>query len=286
MSGRRGYSKWSSIQSDLPFHLLTSCLKDIVSQLYSLGGLVFLSPQVLLLPNTSPGVLELWKVPPTPDTDIDRPHVTLSLPTVREGHFITALSCRGEPNPVADTMPYSKKAFHPSPNDAIIIINLRIQAEEFPGSTFSIFVHRRALLEHCPDSMLALSPQQRQVHWDRWGPSVTRWLGVGVMPTRWITTTCGQRCVFRLSRIGDGPSPIVILDFNPSSVKCVPAEVRPWRQVETQPSEIVHPSFEEPVMSSLPYACYLSPKVFDYVGLLMDEERLIGLHVRMPPLPS
>lgn len=244
---------------------------------------MFLTPQILLLPNTLKGVFEFWKVPSIPNTAPTRPIAALGLPTLREGHIFSMLSCRGEPNPVKDGIPYAAQPFHSSPMDAIVIFNLRVQGMEVvvPGNSFSLFVHRRALFELCPDITMPQPYDEVVIPWERWGPSVTRWLGAGVMPTRWITTTCGQRCVFRLTRAGDEPSPIVVLDFNPASVKHAVADVPTCRpSYAVMSSEIVHISFQAPIVSALPYACYWSPDVFNYDGLLMDEERLIGLHVR------
>ena len=248
---------------------------------------MFLSPQILLLPNATDGFFELWQVPSTPDTAPTRPILALGLPPLKRGHFISMLSCRGEPNPAVGGLPYSTRPYNSSAMDAIIIFNLRIQGIGVivPGNSFSIFAHRRALLQLCPDAPL-FKPDDDVVPlipWAQWGPSITRWLGAGVMPTRWITTTSGQRCVFRLARTGNEPSPIVVLDFHPTSVKRAAAAEGASRCIScfARPSEIDHRSFEVSVMSALPYACYASPDVFDYDGLLMDEDRLIGLQVHI-----
>jgi hypothetical protein len=261
------------------YHLL----KEIVSSGGSYGGLLFLSPQILLLPKVEAGVFEFWKVPSTPDTAPTHPIAALGLPILKEGHLISMLSCRGEPNPAGGGLPYSTQPYNSSPMDAIIIFNLRVQGVGvvITGNTFSIFVHRRALLELCQDT--TISPPQSDdddtpvIPWRRWGPAITRWLGTGVMPTRWITTTSGQRCVFRLAGTGDELSPIVVLDFNPTSVKR--AAVGILSVVKLQ-SKIVHRAFKMPIISNLPYVCFASPDVFNYDGILMDEERLIGLQVR------
>jgi hypothetical protein len=49
--------------------------------------------------------------------------------------------------------------------------------------------------------------------------------------------------------------------------------------VETRRTGIVHSCFEEHVMSRLPYASRMLAKTQSYEGILMDEERLIGLQV-------
>lgn len=246
---------------------------------------MFLSPQILLLPNAAENVFEFWHVPSTAETAPTSPIGALGLPPFKEGHFISMLSCRGEPNPVTGGLPYSTRPYHPSAMDAIIIFNLRVQGMGVvvPWNSFSIFAHRRALLKLCLDITSPLTDGNVPlIPWAQWGPSITRWLGGGVLPTRWITTTSGQRCVFRLARSGDEPSsPIVVFDFNPTSVKRAAVAEASSRRIACVPgpTEIIHRSFEAPIVSALPYACYVSPDVFDYDGLLMDEERLIGLQV-------
>jgi hypothetical protein len=250
---------------------------------------VFLTPQLLLLPNIERGVLEYWKVPATSDTALSRPIVSLGLPLLNPGNHITMISCRGEPNPVAEGIPYSTQPFHSSAMDAIVIFRIRVQGVGAitPDNTLSMLVHRRALLDLCPD--FTTSPTSNPaddwgidvvIPWPRWGPFITRWLGAGVIPTSWITTSCGQRCVLRLSSIVDEPSQIAVLDFNPSNVTRAEKDSSHLSCV-AQAGQIVHSSFQEPIVFSLPCACYTSSEKFTYNGLLMDEERLIGLQVRL-----
>jgi hypothetical protein len=293
MSGRRGFSKWSVVSSRLSAVFSNPLLpsKEIIPPGVCFGGLVFLTPHILLLPNISEGVLEYWEVPSTPDNAPTHPIAALGLPALNGGYSFSMISCRGEPNPVADGMPYSTQPFHSSPMDAIVIIKLRVQGigADVPENTFSIFVHRRALLELCSGitSSPALQPDDAtdididEIPWDLWGPFLTRWLEAGFIPISWITTTCGQRCVFRLTRSRDEPSGIGVLDFNPMSVKraALGQGSRPILCI-IEPGEIVHTSFQEPVISGLPCACYVLSEMFNYDGLLMDEERLIGLDVR------
>jgi hypothetical protein len=290
MTGRRAYSKWSVVLNTL--RCIYQChitRKEIVAPEGSFHGLVFLTPQILLIPNTVENVLEFWNIPSTPDMAPTRPIGALGLPALREGLYLGILSCRGEPSPFGSGLPYSTLPFHSSSMDAIVIFNLRVEGVGIaPNNRFSMFVHRRALLALCPDATTSPISQPDDdvdvniIPWDRWGPSVTRWVDTGVMPTRWITTTAGQRCALRFARNEDDPSPIVILDFNPTSLKrAATGNNSSRRRFVTKPTEIVHRSFQAPILSALPYTCYTPPNVFRYDGLLMDEERLIGLHVRL-----
>jgi hypothetical protein len=205
----------------------------------------------------------------------------LGLPAISDGHFLSMLSCRAEPNPFGSGLPYSTLPFHSSSMEAIAIFNLRIERMGTLHS-FSMFVHRRTLLALCPDATISPVSQPVDVDvipWDRWGPSVTRWWVTGVIPTNWVTTTAGQRCVVKFSRDEHAPSSILILEFNPRRLKSAGARNSTLYQT-SHPTRIVHSSFQEPVVSALPFFCYASPDNFRFDGLLIDEERLIGLHVR------
>ncbi|KAG6846383.1 hypothetical protein H0H93_014334 [Arthromyces matolae] len=135
----------------------------------------------------------------------------------------------------------------------------------------------------------------KTVAWEEWGPDVTRWIDTGVVPW-WITTSTGQRCVLSVSPL-NGPDvepSVIVLDFNPTSVKKLkslkktmdPYDSRYLQVRERQPfvfeevSRISHPVFEKEVKSSLPnvtVAKLFNDQPFEFDGILMDEERLLGL---------
>jgi hypothetical protein len=138
--------------------------------------------------------------------------------------------------------PYRCKA-----EDAIIIFNVRIQplhAGPHPvvalgfSHVYTFFVHRKSILQiveeqkqreampptidiDFPSNSLLFPPP---IIWDQWGQKITRWIEADDMATRWITTTSGQRAALISSHArssqGSG-SPIVVMDFNPWSVKKV-----------------------------------------------------------------
>ncbi|KAF9472446.1 hypothetical protein BDN70DRAFT_844484 [Pholiota conissans] len=57
-----------------------------------------------------------------------------------------------------------------------------------------------------------------RISWKDWGPSITRWFNSDSIPTRWITTTAGQRCVLIADSAPDTGFPYVVLDFNERNV--------------------------------------------------------------------
>ena len=83
------------------------------------------------------------------------------------------------------------------------------------------------------------------------------------------------------------PSSISVLDFNPYNVARFSMEEntsdggtqRPIKLFKTS-EELDQSVFAEPVHSSLPYIETQSSESYNYTAVLMDEERILGLHVR------
>ncbi|KAJ2915089.1 hypothetical protein MD484_g5358, partial [Candolleomyces efflorescens] len=244
------------------FEWRTGQLKmSFVAPYHSYSGLIFLDEHLLLLPNTQRGALEIWNIPqslsaPSPSVPI----CVLQLPLLAPGRSFGPLSCRAEPSPVgAHSLPLKyerdpdsiiakrqQRAYRLKASEAIIIFNVRIQPLQtgpHPGIAlgfshiYSFFVHRKSILRVVKErrerggverprididfpSCSDLWP--RPVLWEEWGPKMTRWLEADDVPTRWITTTSGQRAALISSHAsnteGSG-SPIVVLDFNEWTVK-------------------------------------------------------------------
>lgn len=134
-----------------------------------------------------------------------------------------------------------------------------------------MFVHRRTLLGLCPSRQNGDGSGDggfEVIPWDTWGPNVTRWMSAEVASARWITTTAGARAAVMVENDGT----IVLMDFHPARLHRA-KDV--W--VEQGGTVIVHPAFEDPLVSRLPYSAQMLEGMEMYEGLLMDEERLIGL---------
>jgi hypothetical protein len=137
------------------------------------------------------------------------------------------------------------------------------------------------------------------VPWAEWGVAATRWFEGDPASMRWITTTAGQRAV-TMEDVGS-PTPIIVRDFNPYMVRSarggVSANGRPqgynWSAqlpngnrmaVKVEESVLNAGSvFKEDVRSSLPYVEIVTRAEYRYEGVLIDEERILGLKVC--PLP-
>jgi hypothetical protein len=204
------------------------------------------------------------------------------------------------------TRPFNQP-FRDKAEDAVVIFHLLIhgvhqQTRILEMHTFMFIVHRCALLVHIPAAQRACPPfcitpktMPVQVPWDVCGVSATRWFEDDPALMRWITTTAGQRSV----TMEDGaPTPVIVRDFNPYAVRAaraVAATSGQWQQgnwskqlpngnrmaLKVKDSVISAGSiFEEDVRSSLPYVEIVTQTEYEYDGVLIDEERILGLKVR------
>ncbi|KAF8329212.1 hypothetical protein F5887DRAFT_1142549 [Amanita rubescens] len=145
------------------------------------SGLVFLSPETLLIPNDTQVHLEVWKIPKEVD-QVPYRTLHLRLPLLSEGEFIRGITCDSTPN-----IPYSPpRPFQTSADNAIIVVSLHFMS---PGLTFALFIHCRSLLDiitkfshtNMPSTQAPASGTPRDVvsiPWSEWGPPISRWLDI------------------------------------------------------------------------------------------------------------
>ncbi|KAF8492164.1 hypothetical protein F5888DRAFT_1731372 [Russula emetica] len=253
----------------------------------------FLSQDTLVIPNLIQFTLKIVKIVIRSDNiPILVPLCVLSLPPLTRRASIVGLDCRAEPNPtgpgpLAIPAP-SNRPFRDKSEDA--------------SRPFTFIVHRRVLLDHIPAAHRACAPfcstpepapETVQVPWEAWGPSATRWFESDPASVSWITTTAGQRAV----TMEDGAStPIIVRDFNPYAVRSARARAAAgghlqqqcdWNEVlpngntmtlKVDDSVLVAGSvFKDDVRSSLPYVEIVTREEYHYEGVLIDEERILGL---------
>ena len=127
------------------------------------------------------------------------------------------------------------------------------------------------------------------IPWSSWGPAVSRWLPADINSSRWITTTAGQRAVLISQFHHDTGHQYVVLDFNPENLRRIemklaslPSDVKNrivcLRNLEDLKTAGI---FEDPVVSKLPFVICTSEKVHEWDGVLMDEERVLGVVSRV-----
>ncbi|KAJ6588506.1 hypothetical protein B0H19DRAFT_1248157 [Mycena capillaripes] len=225
-------------------------------------GAVFLSPEVIMLPNTTTATLELWSISSGQTT----PTLTLHLPRLVPGVRIRTMTSRGEPNPAVSLRKDRRVPFHSSVEDSIIVFHIN-----FPGPgpglgpLFLLFIHRRSLL-----TLLATHTAGDTCSYAEWGPDICRWVNAAGLVMDWITTTSGQRCILLPMRL---PTSLILLDFNPYKAHanpshCIPPEDDPF---------VDYGIFAEPVGSRLPCHVRGSNEQFSsYSGVSLDDARVIA----------
>ncbi|KAM6499896.1 hypothetical protein JOM56_005404, partial [Amanita muscaria] len=95
---------------------------------YSTSTLVFVSPELLLVPNLILSHFEIWHVPPSnPDLEPPIQLLSLKIPAVSPDYSILDLKCNGCPSPFLHSIPYfPPRPFLSSPENSIIIVMLRM----------------------------------------------------------------------------------------------------------------------------------------------------------------
>ncbi|KIL60823.1 hypothetical protein M378DRAFT_904498 [Amanita muscaria Koide BX008] len=110
---------------------------------------VFVSPELLLVPNCILSHFEVWHLfPSRPNPKPPVQILSLLIPAVSVNYSIIHLRCHGELSPFLQSMPYfPPRAFFPSPEDSIITVNLLLESPPGLRSAYKLIMHRRALLD-------------------------------------------------------------------------------------------------------------------------------------------
>ena len=280
----------------------------------------FLTEDTLVIPNLVPdlfeNILEIVRIV-VDESDDEFPRLVplckLDLPPLALHASIVYLRCRAEPNPTGSgpliVTAHSSRPFRDTAADAIIQFNMLTEytADQFIYTTpFTFIVHRRALITHIPCVQRACVPFRAiagvaptTVPWSAWGVPVTRWF-ISDPSMRWIMTTAGQRAV---TMEDNTPTPIIVRDFNPYAVRAALAQGRAQQECDHDVREkswvlpngnrqtvkveedviLAGSTFREDVRSALPYIETVTKTRYGYDGVLIDEERILGVEVRWLP---
>lgn len=259
------------------------------------SGLIFLTEHIFLLPNAQKNSLDIFRIPSTPSSapTTATPLLSLLLPVLASGRTIGGISCRAEPNPIAQSSVQAyferkrrteegegdalkpTRGFLASAEEAICTFTIRVLGVQLGGfhfgHIFTFVVHRRRLVDvfeeferererevasskpkacetpareekdgriasverpaalitgddvtHGSPPAPASDPTPTKPY-KAWGPSITRWFNADGIPTRWITTTAGQRYVL-IADVEPETSrssgyPYVVLDFGKEAIR-------------------------------------------------------------------
>ncbi|KAJ6610510.1 hypothetical protein B0H10DRAFT_1913390 [Mycena sp. CBHHK59/15] len=225
---------------------------------------VFLSTDMLLLPNANTAMLELWPIA----SEQTAPALCLRLPRLNPTAHFLYITARSEPNPALPHRPKRARApFHPSAEDAIIVFHLMLRVHVGrPPAVYLLFTHRRALLALLTAG--GASPRS----YSEWGPDICRWLSGTGINTNWITTTSGQRCLLTVTA---QPAPLFLADFNRTHFLQNTDPQKVWETGEDQFAE--HGVWAEPVASRLVCLLLNSEEKYAYDSASLDAERIIAI---------
>ena len=269
----------------------------------------FLSQDILVFANPIQNMLQVAKIViDNGNTPSLVPLCVFNLPPLARRASTDHIECRGEPNPTGpghSAIPAPDRPFHDKAEDAIIMFTLFALDSHIGRCQFAFIVHRSALLAHIPAAYRECAPfcsppeltpatALVQVPWSAWGPAATRWFEGHLLALNWITTTAGQRSVtFK----GGNTTPIIVRDFNPYSVRASrvlatasgkslqgswSTQLPNGNSVSLKIEDTVIAAgsmFKEDVRSSLPYVEIVTETEYEYDGVLIDEERILGLKV-------
>ncbi|KAJ7684451.1 hypothetical protein DFH06DRAFT_7374 [Mycena polygramma] len=246
---------------------------------------IFLSADVVLLPQLHTGTLDLRAIPDTPEHVPAGPEISLQLPRLMP-HCKYDIA-RVEYNPKSSDAPSSAHLpFHSSYIDSLVVLQIDVDTGEMGFRTLFLIVPRRALLHQIE------THHKKCLEWAEWGPPITRWLDAGIYIHEWPTIVCGQRCVFLKP-----DSSIRLLDFNPYTRN---KRVLQWqghgaentiqraadigaglRFISSSVAEFngVEELFEEQIHSELAFLGTESRNPTNCKGVFMDEEWIVSVNV-------
>ncbi|KIL63948.1 hypothetical protein M378DRAFT_648301 [Amanita muscaria Koide BX008] len=115
---------------------------------------LFLSPEILLVPNLILSHFEVWHLPPSnPSPRSPVQILALQIPAISHDYSLIRINCHGAPNPFLHSMPYfPPRPFFPSPANSIISADLYLESHQPIGGVISqksctIVMPRRAFLD-------------------------------------------------------------------------------------------------------------------------------------------
>ncbi|KAJ7272863.1 hypothetical protein C8J57DRAFT_1063354 [Mycena rebaudengoi] len=237
---------------------------------------VFVSSDVLLLAGIQTGVLELWKIPDTPENVASAPLVSLGLPRLLVGgeYLINKIEYTPKGTAMSSMRPFSSTAADSIIMLHIVVINEWADAEH----DLHFVVPRKGLLAQIP-----VTPSTGLVRlWTEWGPPISRWMKVP--DTKWPTIISGQRMMF-VEHVANERRRIILVDFNPYAYRRALLQLQegidpPTRRVVSDAiDQFPGTYFSEPVDSHLGYLQYTSQGDYTHNGVLMDEEWIVGIRV-------
>ncbi|KAJ6546845.1 hypothetical protein B0H19DRAFT_1162738 [Mycena capillaripes] len=241
---------------------------------------VFISTDVILLARG--GSLELWSIPAVPEHTAASPEISLQLPELPPS---SEYYIRGVYNSMSTDVCASQQPFHSSFADSVVMLD--VVTRHRPLRDMFLIIPRRGLLLQI--QLAHDGTRRKECLWADWGPPVSRWLDADIFLYQWSTIMCGQRCVFLRP-----DTSLLLFDFNPYTWRksiLEQAEAKGGGGEPTNRRFVSGPSSKadsfsdlesfEQVDSQLGYVATESREKSYCQGVMMDEEWIVGLNVRL-----
>ncbi|OCH85848.1 hypothetical protein OBBRIDRAFT_739112 [Obba rivulosa] len=201
---------------------------------------------------------------------------SLGMPPIRPSQEMQSFSTHSGPFVHS---PGAGKPFYPSHEMCAHLFDLNYGDR---GPRFLLFVPNRFFLSLIPVGGERRGPWHTlERPWDTWGPMNSRVLRRRSM-FQWLRYIHGHRLVFPPPPAAlHDELPLVVYDFNVHPKRLNDPVQKPVNYKEVTLPEVLRAenTFEEDVITYLPYACSVKADSFQYSGLMIDDERIIGMKV-------
>ncbi|KAG5635377.1 hypothetical protein H0H81_011468 [Sphagnurus paluster] len=208
------------------------------------SGLVILSEDTMILPNTNTSTLDVWRIPSTRTpggkklTPAPWPLLSLSMPHLAPARNLFDLTCRAAANPnvtclelateIYSRPPSPQPPFYQAAGSAPLMVTMRVydQVQDIIVS-WTMYARRADVLAVC-ERVLAeeeIKVDAEDLHSFGSGSSQECWILNEGPAAGWITTSAGTRCIsFSPSSFQGNPLArrswaLHVLDFNPYTIR-------------------------------------------------------------------
>ncbi|KAF8889552.1 hypothetical protein CPB84DRAFT_1785468 [Gymnopilus junonius] len=265
---------------------------------------LFLSENLLLIPNQHNNSLDIFRIPERPGSLPPTPIVVLDLPTLAVGYRYRYIFPRTKPDPFTSPAYFtfredegsnrllSKRSFFPKEEETISVFQLVVDHIWRRRTILTFVMQTRAILNlvemhYAHDQRDPKESAPVILPYAIWGPSATRWFSSSDYANTWVASSWGQRYVQLKHNFDGNGVPIIVMDFNPRSVQDWQRrngrggneEGNPHRKWCVSSLDVVEPFeiFAEDVHGGLPYVATATETLYTFHGLMMDDERILGV---------
>ncbi|EJD52440.1 hypothetical protein AURDEDRAFT_111140 [Auricularia subglabra TFB-10046 SS5] len=264
------------------------CKATIGSGLRMMNTFVMLSPDRILVPDPGHHIIEVYRFDPSlPDVPTEplQPEAQFELPRMWVVHAIFRSEPAGFSGAFTSaTSPFrSSKPFAVDPQQCIISFTMQVYTEQ-GVSEFKTFIGlRTALLAHVERPRAPRKDGEPLfVPWALWRAATLWRLGEGDGGPNWICHTFGQRHIVLEGDESEQAAHVRLYDFNPNAYA---QQLRRYFDQRIPDHVLVRfagvdgeDAGGKPVDPDLKSVEIATKEKFTYAGIMLDEDRIIGLN--------